>query len=203
MESRLFVWLAALATVLAVAACGSSSHHAAQPQGYLNMQKLSQSVKAGAWFGPPGHRHYPVSVTCTKTGTLEAVCVPIYKEADGPEAGTGFKEQIAPNGASYKSEGVVGKAAGGQQDPSSQTSDLPGSHEYPAAVRAAFLHGCETTSGHEDAACECAIKRIEAKVSLGRYRQNEAEVGEGKPLPFIYNFDYGYCAGKNAAEGGG
>lgn len=76
----------------------------------------------------------------------------------------------------------------------------PESHHYPAAVRAGFLHGCESTSGHEDAACECAIKRVEAKVPFGRYRQNEAEVREGKPVAFIYSFEYGYCAGSEAVS---
>jgi hypothetical protein len=79
--------------------------------------------------------------------------------------------------------------------------NAPDSHHYPPGVRAGFLHGCESTSGHEDAACKCAMRRIEAKVPLGRYRQNEAEVREGKPPAFIYNFEYGYCAGKEAAEG--
>jgi hypothetical protein len=79
--------------------------------------------------------------------------------------------------------------------------NAPDSHHYPPSVRVGFLHGCESTSGHEDAACECAIKRIEAKVPLGRYRQNEAEVRVGKPPAFIYNFEYGYCEGSEAASG--
>jgi hypothetical protein len=82
-----------------------------------------------------------------------------------------------------------------------ERENSPESHHYPASVRAGFLHGCEATSGHEDSACECAIKRIEAKVPLGRYRQNEAEVREGKPPAFIYNFEYGYCEGSEAISG--
>lgn len=78
----------------------------------------------------------------------------------------------------------------------------PESHHYPPSVRTDFLHGCEVTSGHEDSACECAIKRIEAKVPLGRYRQNEAEIRAGKPPAFIYNFEYGYCAGSEAVAAG-
>jgi hypothetical protein len=82
-----------------------------------------------------------------------------------------------------------------------ERENSPESHHYPPAVRAGFLHGCESTSSHEDSACECAIKRIEAKVPLGRYRQNAAEVREGKPPAFIYNFEYGYCEGSEAVSG--
>jgi hypothetical protein len=79
-----------------------------------------------------------------------------------------------------------------------ERENAPDSHHYPAAVRAAFLHECEKTSGHEDAACGCAIKHIEAKVPLGRFRQNESEVREGKPISFVYSFEMGYCASYEA-----
>lgn len=75
----------------------------------------------------------------------------------------------------------------------------PGSHHYPPAVRAGFLRGCEHSTGHEDSACECAIKRIEARVPLGRYRENEREVVAGHPLPLAYSIQYGYCIGEEAA----
>lgn len=69
------------------------------------MKTLAAHVKANAWFGPPGHRIYPISTTCIKTGRYEAVCTPVYQEAHGPEAGATFKERIAADGNSYKSAG--------------------------------------------------------------------------------------------------
>ncbi|HST33538.1 MAG TPA: hypothetical protein VLJ80_08475 [Solirubrobacteraceae bacterium] len=99
---------------------------------------------------------------------------------------------------------------GGEQTPAEAAKEAreaaaresaPDSHHYPAAVRAAFVRACENNSGHEDAACKCAIKRIEAKVALGRFRQNEAEVRAGKPISFIYSYEIGYCASSNAASG--
>jgi hypothetical protein len=74
----------------------------------------------------------------------------------------------------------------------------PDSHHYPAAVRAGFLHGCDESTGHEESACRCAIKRIEAKVALGRYRENEHEIEEGRPLPLTYSIQYGICVGEEA-----
>lgn len=79
----------------------------------------------------------------------------------------------------------------------------PESHHYPPAVRAGFIRGCEHSTGHEDSACECAIKRIEAKVPLGRYRENEREVAAGRQLPLAYSIQYGYCVGKETTEGTG
>jgi hypothetical protein len=74
----------------------------------------------------------------------------------------------------------------------------PDSHNYPPAVHTGFLRGCEETSGHEDSACHCALKRVEAKIPLGRHRQNERELHEGHPLPIIYSIEYGYCVGSEA-----
>lgn len=79
-----------------------------------------------------------------------------------------------------------------------QQENTPGSHHYPSSVRAGFLHGCEHSTGHEDSACKCALKRIEAKVPLGRYRENEREIKAGRPLPLAYSIQYGYCVGKEA-----
>lgn len=76
--------------------------------------------------------------------------------------------------------------------------NAPSSHHYPSSVRAGFLHGCEHSTGHEDSACKCALKRIEAKVPLGRYRENEREVVAGRPLSLIYSVEYGYCVGSEA-----
>lgn len=90
----------AVVLALAIGGCGSTG-----PKGYLNMTTLAAHVKANAWFGPAGHRIYAISASCTKTGTYEAVCTPVYEEAKGPEAGSTFKEKIAPDGSSYKSEG--------------------------------------------------------------------------------------------------
>jgi hypothetical protein len=78
----------------------------------------------------------------------------------------------------------------------------PSSHHYPAAVRAGFVRGCDASTGHEDSACRCAIKRIEAKVALGRYRENEHEIEEGQRLPLTYSIQYGYCVGSEAVAGG-
>lgn len=79
----------------------------------------------------------------------------------------------------------------------------PASHHYPPAVRAGFLRGCDNSTGHEDAACKCALKRIEAHVTLGRYRENEHEVKAGRPLPLAYSIQYGYCVGREAIEASG
>jgi type IV secretory pathway VirB10-like protein len=81
-----------------------------------------------------------------------------------------------------------------------QQESAPGSHHYPSAVRAGFLHGCESSTGHEVSACKCALRRIEAKVPLGRYHENEHEIDEGRPLPLIYSVEYGYCVGSEAAK---
>jgi hypothetical protein len=71
----------------------------------------------------------------------------------------------------------------------------PASHRYPATVRTGFLRGCDASTGHEDSACRCALKRIEARVPLGHYRENESEIEAGRPLPLTYSVQYGYCVG--------
>jgi hypothetical protein len=94
------------------------------------------------------------------------------------------------------------RAQAAEEAEEARDENAPSSHHYPPAVRAGFLHGCSSSSGHEDSACACALKRIEAKVSLGRYRGNEREIDEGRPLPITYSIQYGYCVGSEAAEGG-
>ena len=91
------------ATVFAMAGCGSTS----QEHGYFDMTRLAAALKTVAVKRQGGESvGYPTSVTCAKTGALEASCVLTLKGERFNEATT-----IAPDGNTYEQSYLTPEAS--------------------------------------------------------------------------------------------
>jgi hypothetical protein len=121
--------LAAFATVSVVMAvgCGSS-----KPHGYFDMTTLAAGTKAELRDSPP-HEHDPSTVTCTKTGPVEASCILGFRDQEACE------KQPSPTPSKSPPTAIATKPASPTQGASSHDQprrDDDGSVVDPSRIEA-------------------------------------------------------------------
>jgi hypothetical protein len=186
-------WIAIFAA-LAIAGCGSSAPSNGQAQQRQETTQREAELKRAETLERAEGRN-PREVEAHEAAQHKQEEVAEHKKEASKEAAEDAKEARKNHQREAEEHSELAAAREAEEN-------SPESHHYPPSVRHAFVRSCEDTSGHQDSTCGCAIKRIEAKIPLGQYQQQDREVADGRrSLPLIYSIEIGYCIGEEAAEG--